>query len=357
MPAFAAQGQLEDITDWARSLPYFDQLAPSHVALGTFEDRIYDVPFWIETSVLIRNKDLFEQAGLDPEAAPQSWDEIRDHARRIRALGEDTYGFYFSGNCGGCAAFTFLPLIWGGGGDVLSPDGREVTLDNPDTRAAIEAYRGLVADGVVPDSAATDTGANFVVIPNGNIGMQMVGAGSLPGIVRDNPDFNFGVGLIPGATGGFASFAGGDNFVVTEGTTKTEAILDFLEWVHSTEGQIAMANYGSLPARADTASEVLAKLEVVGALPRPVAARMRRVGLRPEHVAPGEEGDGRITAQVEVKEYLGSTAYLHCRTSDGQALVAEQRGGAEHEPGDAVRLAFSSRHLHLFDEAGLRLDR
>ena len=30
-PAFSASGQLEDITDWAKSLPYFDSLSPAHV--------------------------------------------------------------------------------------------------------------------------------------------------------------------------------------------------------------------------------------------------------------------------------------------------------------------------------------
>ena len=35
-PAFAAAGQLEDLTDWAQGLPYFNDLSPSHVKLGTY---------------------------------------------------------------------------------------------------------------------------------------------------------------------------------------------------------------------------------------------------------------------------------------------------------------------------------
>ena len=43
-PAFAAAGQLEDLTDWAKSLPYFSSLSPSHVRLGTYEGKIYGLP-------------------------------------------------------------------------------------------------------------------------------------------------------------------------------------------------------------------------------------------------------------------------------------------------------------------------
>jgi ABC-type glycerol-3-phosphate transport system substrate-binding protein len=35
MPAYAAAEQMTDLTDQAKALPFFDQLSPSHVRLGT----------------------------------------------------------------------------------------------------------------------------------------------------------------------------------------------------------------------------------------------------------------------------------------------------------------------------------
>jgi len=55
-PAFAAAGQLEDLTKWAKDLPYFDKLSPSHVRLGTYEDVIYGLPLSVETSIFAWNK-------------------------------------------------------------------------------------------------------------------------------------------------------------------------------------------------------------------------------------------------------------------------------------------------------------
>ena len=80
-PAFAAAGQLLDITDLVDALPYADDLIPAHSELGTYEGRKYAVPFLIEGSFIIYNKGLFEAAGLDPEVPPTTWDELLEAAR------------------------------------------------------------------------------------------------------------------------------------------------------------------------------------------------------------------------------------------------------------------------------------
>ncbi len=261
-PAFAAAGQLEDMTDWAKTLPYFNSLSPSHVKLGTYEEKIYGLPLSVETSIFAWNKDLYKQAGLDPDKAPTTWEEITANAEKIRALGGDTYGFYFSGGgCGGCAIFTFTPLVWGGGADILSGDGKTATLDTPQMRKAIDIYRNLVAKDTVPAGSASDNGVNFLSITNGKIGQQSLGAFAIGTLVTQHPEIKFGVSLIPGVNGQPSSFAGGDNFVVTKGTPKLEAVKKFLEYTYSLEGQKIMAKYGSLPTRGDIADEVLDGLD------------------------------------------------------------------------------------------------
>jgi multiple sugar transport system substrate-binding protein len=261
-PAFAAAGQLEDLTDWAKALPYFNALAPAHVKLGTYEDRIYGLPLSVETSIFAWNKDLYRKAGLDPEKAPATWEEITANAEKIRALGGDTYGFYFSGGgCGGCMIFTFTPLVWGAGADILSEDGKTATLDTPEMRKAVGYYRNLVAKDTVPAGSASDNGVNFLSITNGKIGQQSLGAFAIGTLVTQHPEIDFGVTLIPGVDGNPSSFAGGDNFVVTKGTPRLDKVKTFLEYTYSLEGQKIMAKFGSLPTRSDIADEVLAGLD------------------------------------------------------------------------------------------------
>ncbi|ANK87488.1 MULTISPECIES: ABC transporter substrate-binding protein [unclassified Rhizobium] len=261
-PAFAAAGQLEDLTDWAKSLPYFNSLSPSHVRLGTYQDKIYGLPLSVETSVFAWNKDLYKKAGLDPEKAPANWDEITANAEKIQALGDDTYGFYFSGGgCGGCMIFTFTPLVWGAGADILSADSKKATLDTPQMRKAVDIYRNMVRKDLVPAGAASDNGTNFLTFTNGKIGQQSLGAFAIGTLVTQHPEINFGVTLIPGVGGKPSSFAGGDNFVITKGTKKIDAVKEFLEYIYSMDGQKIMAKYGSLPTRGDIADKVLEGLD------------------------------------------------------------------------------------------------
>jgi multiple sugar transport system substrate-binding protein len=260
-PAFSAAGQLEDITDWAKSLPYFAQLSPAHVKTGTYKGRIYGLPFSADSSVLIWNKKLFKQAGLDPEKGPKTWAEIEADAAKVNALGGDIKGFYFSGNCGGCNIFTFMPLIWASGGDILSEDGSNATLDSPQLRGAIDLYRRMVKQKFVPAGAETDTGSNFfAAFATGKIGINPSGAFAIGALNTQYKDIDYGITFLPGKDGGWSSFAGG-NFVVTKGTPKLAVVKAFLDFAYSLEGQTLLAKYGSLPVRGDIAKDALKDLD------------------------------------------------------------------------------------------------
>lgn len=263
-PAFALAGQLKDLTEFAKSLPYYDSLSPAHLAVGTVEDKIYGMPFSADSSVLIWNKDLFRKAGLDPEKAPTTWAEIRANAEAVSALDDDTYGFYFSGNCGGCNIFTFTPLVWASGGDIFNEDGTKATLDTPAMRDAVEFYNSMVVDGLVPSGSQTDNGQNFfAAFANGNIGITPSGAFAIGALNTQYPDLDYGVTYLPGKDGEWSSFAGGDNIVVSEGTsdTKMEAIKAFIEFAYSLDGQKILAKNGSLPVRSDIAADALEGLD------------------------------------------------------------------------------------------------
>lgn len=264
-PAFAEAGQLRDLTDFAQSLPYYDSLSKAHLSVGTVDDRIYGMPFSGDASVLLWNKNLFEQAGLDPEKAPASWAEIAADAEAVGALGDDTYGFYFSGNCGGCNIFTFAPFFWASGGDLFADNGRTATLASEEVVDAVELYRGMVQKGLVPPGAQTDNGTNFFsAFANGNIGIAPSGSFAIGALNNQFPDLDYGVTFLPGKEAGqYSSFAGGDNFVISASTdeSKIPAILAFLEYAYSLEGQTILAQNGAVPVRNDIAAEALAGLD------------------------------------------------------------------------------------------------
>ena len=117
-PQFASAGQLEDITDLIGDDPTLETIPEGHRAVATWEDRLYGVPLYADVSVLFWNKELFRQAGLDPEQPPTNLTELHDMAAAITALGDGNYGYYLPGNCAGCNIFTFAPMIWASGGKI-----------------------------------------------------------------------------------------------------------------------------------------------------------------------------------------------------------------------------------------------
>jgi multiple sugar transport system substrate-binding protein len=256
-PYFASAGALEDITDMANSLPYKDALSPSHRRLATFEDKTYALPFTAEASAVYYNKDLFKKAGLNPAKPPTSFAEMRDAAKKIRALGSDYYGFTFAGACGGCNVFEFAPHIWASGGDILSEDGTKATLDTPQVTDALQFYRDMWSDGSVPSAAKNDAGTQQIpLFTSGKVGMVTLGAFAIPTI--EKAKINFGVTPIPGKDGGQASFAGGDVISVISGTKNKAAAEDFVKWATDEEAQTFLAKNGSVPVRTDLVPKIYA---------------------------------------------------------------------------------------------------
>lgn len=253
MPAFSAAGQMTDISEQARALPFIEQLSPPHMRLGTYEDRIYSLPFAADGSFLIYNKGLFAQAGLDPEVPPATWAAIADAAAKITAAGNGASGFYFSGSCGGCNAFTLLPYVWASGGDVLNEDGTEATLTDPTVKAMVEFIRGMWTAGQVPEGAQVDTGEDFLnAFTGGTVGMSGTGSFAIAELKRDYPDVDFGVAPLPGREGGQSSFAGGDTIAIPAGSERVEEAFEFMAWYLSDDIQVEqLAKNNGLPLRVD----------------------------------------------------------------------------------------------------------
>ena len=126
MPNWTSQGLFQDITSRIAGLPYADKIAQAHIKASTWDDKQYGLPFIVDLSVWMYNKELFRQAGLDPEKPPTTLEEFADQARAVAKLGGDIHGTFFGGNCGGCNVFTWWPITWADGQQVMNADGTPV---------------------------------------------------------------------------------------------------------------------------------------------------------------------------------------------------------------------------------------
>src|SRR5690625_876547 len=92
----AEEGQIEPITEYVDDEVtgrFYDQMMEA----AMHEDEVYALPFNTDTQILFYNKDLFEEAGLDPEQPPETWEELDEYAAQLDVEEDGTYeriGFY-----------------------------------------------------------------------------------------------------------------------------------------------------------------------------------------------------------------------------------------------------------------------
>jgi len=263
-PTFAANDGLEDITAFVKALPYVNKLSPSHVRLATYEDKIYGVPALPDASIIAYNTDLFEKAGLDPKQAPVSLEEIAEDAKKIHALGDDTYGFYFVANYGSWLIYDFLPHIWAADADILSEDGRKATVDTPAMRDTIAAYRDMLKAGAIHPTSRSGNGNNAVeAFASGKVGILMTGSYIVNLLNSKYPDVKYAVAPIPGPKGGESSFAGGDTLALIKGVSdeKKKVLLDFVNFYMQPEQQVFITKEAGMPSRTDLADQAYAQFD------------------------------------------------------------------------------------------------
>ncbi|MQA12285.1 MAG: extracellular solute-binding protein [Pseudonocardiaceae bacterium] len=258
VPLFASSGVLADITAKTRGLPHLNKLSGPHRSNAEYRGRTYALPFSGDASVLYYNVDLFRAAGLDPDRPPRTWGEMYRAARKIRALGGDHYGYFFSGAGGGPNIFTFTPLIWASGGDVLSSRGgkeRPLVGVDPTVTDALRFYRKMWTDGLIDPQSAADSGEQGInTFGSGKIGMYPTGAFGLNTLKEDYPNLNFRVTPLPGKHGGSSSFTGGDDIAITENSRHRDEAWRFLAW--STRADVQRRYFGDqgvIPVREDIA--------------------------------------------------------------------------------------------------------
>lgn len=252
-PYYESIDALADITENFNELEYKDQFSEGMLELGQYEGKQYAIPFAPDVSVLLYNKEHFREVGLDESKGPETWAELTEYAQKLTT--DDRYGYTYAGGEGGSQMFTFMPYVWGNGGDILDDAGKKSLLDMPESIEALNFYDQLTNEyKVTPPGAATYSWSESQdAFLTGKASMAVLGAGQVYDFITNHPELDFGVSLIPKNEGKeHSSFCGGDNIAITKQSENKEEAWDFIEFALSEDAQIEVfAKNGLLPARLD----------------------------------------------------------------------------------------------------------
>ncbi|QKJ20553.1 ABC transporter substrate-binding protein [Microbacterium hominis] len=251
-------GQLMDVTDEMEELGYTDSFNPIVLDGVTGDDgQIYGFPRQAYAMGLHYNRDLFEQAGLDPDSPPTTWDEVREYAKQIHdATGKAGYAQMAINNTGGWQ-LTAQTVARGGRTQMDAEDGSaQSTIDNDGTRSTLEFLHALrFEDDSFGSKIDLDWGTINQEFAAGNIGMYTSGSDVYTALVRDfgmSPDI-YGLGTVPIEGDDPGTLGGGDIAVISptvDDATKAAAV-EWIDWYYMQK----LMNEDAAVADAKTLSE------------------------------------------------------------------------------------------------------
>ena len=244
-PDVANQGFLEDLTPYLEESGAAANWFPAGVNRGMYQGQTYAVPRDAVSGFIAYNKDLFDAAGvLYPE---EGWTiaEFRELANELTNRDEDIYGV--GAIVGGEGCMLWSPFSFNLGGEITSPDGRDVVgyMDTPETAAAMTWCLELVTEDQVTAPAELQDQFGELVFLSGNVAMQSISDWELAAIT-EQADFNWGVVAPPRADENSEVVPWTDSYMyyMWNGSPRKEAAWELIEWLSGPEAQRIAAEAG-----------------------------------------------------------------------------------------------------------------
>lgn len=190
---------------------------------STINGKLYGLPVAASARAMYYNKDLLAKAELkDP---PENWDALVADAKKIKALGNDLYGFALQGKEIETDAYWYYSL-WTHGGELI--EGGKSGLASPAAIAALSLYRSMIDQGLTePDPTGYNRQDIERLFKQGRIGIILTGPWLRGQIKTDAPNLNYGIAPIPaGSTK--ATYGVTDDLMVFKSSQQKKLAWQFL---------------------------------------------------------------------------------------------------------------------------------
>jgi multiple sugar transport system substrate-binding protein len=212
------RGQVQPLTTFLADSPHYEEMNPQVLEpLSDADGDVFGIPRSPFAMGLAYNRDLFEQAGLDPDDPPATWDEVREAAD---AISEKTgvAGFAHESKDGqGGWQLAMLTAAHGGELEQADGDGYVADLENDAVRSSLDLLHEMRwTDDSMGDTQLLNQDDVIRLFSAGQVGMFMGTPGTYK-LAKQNFGMtdteNFGMAAMPQA-GGNATLSGGEVFMV-----------------------------------------------------------------------------------------------------------------------------------------------
>ena len=209
---------------------------------NTAEGKIWSMPFNHSVPVLYYNRDLFTAAGLDPDAPPQTWDEVLEYGEKLTldtdGNGEiDQWGF----NTKEDTHWYLSTMFMSNGAQIVNAEETEMLYNSPEAVEMLTLWSDMVNTyKIMPPNQHSESKGDFLA---GKLAMLLMSSSSIPGMEEEAP-FALGVGMVPAVSGKeLVVPIGGASLVITQSDNEavTQAALKFVKYMTSRESAVALS--------------------------------------------------------------------------------------------------------------------
>ena len=227
----------DDLATSADDKAWIKSFFPAFMANSQTGGKTWGIPFQRSTIVLYWNKELFKEAGLDPDKAPANWKEMVEYAQKLTrrdASGNATqWGVQVPSS--GFPYWLFQGFTTPNGVELMNAAGTETYFDKPEVIEALAFWVDLGRKHKVMNIGVIEWGTTPKDFFEKKAAMIWTTTGNLTN-VKNNARFDFGVAMLPAAKRR-GSPTGGGNFYVFKKATKEQqaAAVKFAKWMTTPE--------------------------------------------------------------------------------------------------------------------------
>jgi sn-glycerol 3-phosphate transport system substrate-binding protein len=199
--------------------------------------KVWGIPFQRSTIVLYWNKEAFKEAGLDPNRAPATWNEMVEYARKLtkRDGSGNVSQWGVQVPSSGFPYWLFQGFTTQNDVVLMNEAGTQVFYDKPAVVEALQFWVDLSQKHKVMAPGVIEWGTTPKDFFERKTAMMWTTTGNLTN-VKNNAKFDFGVAMLP-ANKRRGTPTGGGNFHIFKKTTPAQqaASLKFIKWMTTPE--------------------------------------------------------------------------------------------------------------------------
>lgn len=221
---------------------YYEDFVDGFKRNFEIDGQILGLPFQHSVPLMYYNKDMFAEAGLDPDSPPTTWDEIIEIGEIFQAEMPDVIPMATPGG-----NWILQGFVEGNGGQ-YSTDFRTPTFTDDPVVEAMAFVADLIHDsGIMRIRGWGESSEDFLAQ---DIAMIYNSTGSM-GFIRENATFEWGVAPMPRNRADYSYPYGGGGLFLLKGHEPEveEAAWRFMQYLTSPEITARWARSGYFPVR------------------------------------------------------------------------------------------------------------